>query len=79
MKKEKKATSFKYLQINCWYINHVTLKCLMYFFWKHLQVQNGKCETTIELCIYELVEVPNFGLNWQFWVFGPDLPPKQYF
>ena len=29
--------------------------------------------------IFELVQVLNFSLNWQFWVFGPNLPKKGYF
>ena len=32
--------------------------------------------TTIEFCIFELVLVPNFGLNWQFWFIGSSLPKK---
>ena len=35
-----------------------------------------KVNTTVEWCVYELVKVPNFSLNWQFWVFGPNLPTK---
>ena len=35
-----------------------------------------KLNTTIEFCIFNLVEVPNFSLNWQFWIFGPNLPRK---
>ena len=33
----------------------------------------------IEFFIFELVYVPNFSLNWQFCVFGPDFPKKGYF
>ena len=32
--------------------------------------------TTIDFCIFELVYVPNFSLNRQFWFFGPNLPRK---
>ena len=35
--------------------------------------------TTLKLCIFELFYVPNFSLNWQFWLFGLDLPTKTYF
>ena len=31
---------------------------------------------TIEYCIFELVEVSNFSLNWQFWFFWPHLFKK---
>ena len=26
---------------------------------------------TIEFCVFELGQLPNFSLNWQFWFFGP--------
>ena len=29
---------------------------------------------TIEFCIFKLVYLPNFSLNWQFWYFGQTLP-----
>ena len=32
---------------------------------------------TIDFCTSELVLVPNFCLNWQFWYFEPNLP-KEY-
>ena len=32
--------------------------------------------TTTEFCIFELIYVPNFSLNWQVWFFGPYLPKK---
>ena len=35
-----------------------------------------KVNTTMEFCIFELVYVPNFSLNWQFWFFRPNLPKK---
>ena len=33
---------------------------------------------TTEFCVFELVKLPNFRLNWQFWFFGPNLPKKEY-
>ena len=30
----------------------------------------------MEFCVFELFQVPNFSLNWQFWVFGPNLSKK---
>ena len=38
-----------------------------------------KVNTTIEFCIFELVLLPNFSLNWQVWFFGPNLPKKGVF
>ena len=38
--------------------------------------KNRKVNSTTEFCIFKLVLVPNFSLNWQFWFFGPNLPKK---
>ena len=35
-----------------------------------------KVKTSIEFCIFKLVLVPNFSLNWQFWLLGQNLPKK---
>ena len=35
-----------------------------------------KVNITIEFCIFELIQVANFSLNWQFWFVGPNLPKK---
>ena len=35
-----------------------------------------KMNTTIELCIFKWVYIPNFSLNWQFSFSGPSLPKK---
>ena len=32
--------------------------------------------TIYELCIFGLVQIPNFTLNKQFWIVGPNLPKK---
>ena len=32
----------------------------------------------IKFCIFKLVLVPNFSLNWQFWIFWLDLPEKGF-
>ena len=29
-------------------------------------------------CLFELFFVPNLSLNWQFWVFGPNLPKNRF-
>ena len=40
-------------------------------------VQYRKSErTTIDFCKFVLVKVPNFSLNWQAWIYGPNLPKK---
>ena len=39
-------------------------------------VKNRKA--IIEFCIFKLVLVPNFSLNWQVWFFWPDLPKKGF-
>ena len=41
------------------------------------QYKTENVNTTIEFCIFELVLVPNFSLNWQFSFFGPNLPKKR--
>ena len=37
-----------------------------------------KLNTTIKFCIFELVLVPNFSLNRQFWFFRPNLNKKSF-
>ena len=34
--------------------------------------------TTTEFYVFELVQVTNFGLNWQFWFFRPNLPERGF-
>ena len=38
-----------------------------------------KVNSTIEFCVFKLVYVPNFSLNWQFWFCGPSLSEKGVF
>ena len=40
------------------------------------QSKTKKVNITVESCLFELVEVPNFSLNRQFWFFGLILPKK---
>ena len=53
-------------------------------FWTKFTQQRYLCSKTekvdiiIEFCIFKLVLVPNFSLNWQFWFFWPDLPKKVF-
>ena len=42
----------------------------------HFRSKTEKGNTSIEFYILELVKVPNFSLNWQFLIFGPNLPQK---
>ena len=42
----------------------------------NLRSKRAKLNISIEFCIFELVEVPNFGINWKFWFFGTNLSKK---
>ena len=58
------------------------IKLTILIFWikfatkRYFRSQAEKVNITIEFCIFELVYVPNFSLNWQFWVFVPNLPKE---
>ena len=58
------------------------LKLTISIFWTNFaqkgcfQSKTENVNTTIAFCVFELVYVPNFSLNWQFWFFGPSLPKK---
>ena len=45
---------------------------------RYLWSKAEKVNIIIEFCIFKLVLVPNFSLNWQFWFFWPDLPKKGF-
>ena len=45
-----------------------------YFWWK-----TEKVNITIEICLFELVWIPNFNVNWQFLFFGGKLATKGCF
>ena len=62
-----------------------TRRILFRFFWSKF-AQNGffwrkirKVSITTELCIFELVQVPNFNSNWQFRFFWPKFRLKMVF
>ena len=40
----------------------------------YFRSKTKEVNTTIEFCIFELVSVPNFSLNWQLWAFGSNFP-----
>ena len=40
------------------------------------QSKRKKVNSITEFSIFELVSVTNFSFNWQFWLFGPNLPKK---
>ena len=60
------------------------LKLTILIFWTkfaqkgYFQSKTEKVNSTTEFCIFKLVLVPNFSLNWQFWFFWPDLPKKGF-
>ena len=45
---------------------------------RYFQSETEKVNIIIEFCIFKLVLVPNFSLNWQFWIFWLDLPEKGF-
>ena len=45
---------------------------------RYLWSKAEKVKIIIEFCIFKLVLVPNFILNWQFWFFWPDLLKKGF-
>ena len=46
---------------------------------KILCPKTEKVNIIIDFCIFKLVLVPNFSLNWQFWDFWPDLRKKAFY
>ena len=42
----------------------------------YFQSKTENVNSTTQFCIFKLVLVPNFSLNWQFWFSGPNLPKK---
>ena len=42
----------------------------------YFQSKTEKVNSTTKFCIFKLVLLPNFSLNWQFWFSGPNLPKK---
>ena len=45
---------------------------------RYLWSKTEKMNIIIEFCLFKLVLVPNFSLNWQFGFFWPDLPKKSF-
>ena len=43
---------------------------------EYFRSKTEKVNISIEFCKFELVMVPNISLNWQFWIFGLNLPNK---
>ena len=58
------------------------LKLKILIFWisftqkRKFRLETKKVNIIIEFCISNLVYVPNFSLNWQFWFSGPSLTKK---
>ena len=67
---KKKAIGFKSHRVNYWEINQVASKCQMDFLNKTYKKASAtkKVNITIEFYIFKTVKVPNFNLNWQFWI-----------
>ena len=40
----------------------------------YFQSKTERMNNTIEFCMLELEKVPHFSLQWQFWLFGPNVP-----
>ena len=45
----------------------------------HTETVIKEVNITIEFCIFELVLIPNFSLNWKFWFVEPNLPQKDIY
>ena len=45
---------------------------------EYFQSKTEKLNISIGLFIFELVKVPDFSLNRQIWIFGPNLPKKGF-
>ena len=87
----KKGSSFQSKQTHHW-ILHIRISLCIKFhfkqttlsFWtrfaqeRYLWSKTEKLNIIIEFCLFKLVLVPNFSLNWQFWFFWPDLPKKSF-
>ena len=43
---------------------------------RYFLLETEEVNIPIEFCIFELVRVPNFRLNWQIWIFGLNFPKK---
>ena len=44
----------------------------------YLRSKTERDNIIIEFCIFELVLVPNFNFDWQFWFFEPNLPKNGF-
>ena len=53
----------------CFFESNLLKKCISW-------VKSKKVNISTEFCILELVYVPNFSLNCQFWILGATLPKK---
>ena len=42
----------------------------------YFQSKTEKVNSTTKFCVFKLVLLPNFSLNWQFCISGPNLPKK---
>ena len=63
----RSGTKFHFKQTNLIFWTKLTQNS---YSWSKMK----KVNITIEFCMFELDKIPNFSLNWQFWIFGPNLP-----
>ena len=59
----------------CVFALNFNLYCL-FWFWDQTW---PKVNITIDFCIFKLVLIPNFSLNWKFWFVEPNLPQKNIY
>ena len=45
---------------------------------RYFPLETEEVNIPIEFCIFELVRVPNFRLNWLIWIFRQSLPKKVF-
>ena len=70
------------LHIHITLSNKFQLKLTILSFWtkytqkRYFRSKAKEVSISIEFCISELGQVPNFSLNWRFWFFGPNLPKE---
>ena len=83
---QKNEHHYWFLHIRISLNTNFQLKLTNAIFWtkfvkisSYFQSKTDKRDTTIELCIFELVFVSNFTLNKQFWIVRPNLLKKDIF
>ena len=84
-RKRKKWTLRLNFEYSNWSRDQILAQPDNFDFWirfaqkEYFQSKPKKVNTTNEFCIFQLVSVPSFSLNWQFCSFEPNLTEKRYF